>query len=81
METAALAFYADTDGTWSHDTNTIGFHNSLRDGPGGVAYLDKNAVYNYHFDTNGKVVVPDGTAWPDDASITWDVATHQWMKQ
>jgi len=78
VETAAIAFYANTNGNWPHDTNTIGSHNSLCDGPGGVAYIDKDAVYNYHFDADGKVVVPDNTALPGDAGVKWDVASHKW---
>jgi hypothetical protein len=81
VEVAALAFYADTDGTWPYDTNTIGFHTSLRDGPGGVAYITEDAVYDYHFDAHGKVVVPDATAWPKDARVKWDVASHEWTEE
>ena len=79
VETAALAYYADTNGSWPTDTN--GAANSLRNGPGGAIYLSADAVYNYAFGVNGKVSVADDTAWPNDANVKWDVLTHQWMKQ
>ena len=86
VETAALAFYADAE-TWPTDTNTTGSNNSLRDGPGTEVYLSKDAVYNYKFDADGKVggtasdAPADDTAWPNDATIKWDTASHKWMKQ
>ncbi|MBE9512924.1 MAG: prepilin-type N-terminal cleavage/methylation domain-containing protein [Chloroflexi bacterium] len=79
VETAALAFYADAS-AWPADTNTAGT-TSLRHGPGGEQYLSKDAVHNYTFDTDGKVVVVDNTVWPNDAKVFWDVATHTWKKQ
>ena len=81
VETAALAFYADTNGDWPTSTNTTGANDSLRDGPGTAVYLSADAVYNYAFDGNGKVSVTDDTAWPDDANVKWDVDSHTWMKQ
>ena len=79
VETAALAYYADNDGTWPTDTN--GAANSLRNPPSGTAYIDGDAVYNYAFNTvSGKVVVVDATAWPNDANVTWDAANHEWNK-
>ena len=82
VETAALAFYADTNpNAWPTTTNTTGSNNSLRDGPGTAVYISADAVYNYGFDANGKVNPADNTAWPNDAGVLWDTASHTWMKQ
>lgn len=83
VETAALAFYADSNGEWPADTNTTGADNSLRDGPGTEVYLSANAIFNYTFaaDGDGKVVVPEDEPWPNDDSVLWDVASHMWIKQ
>lgn len=81
VETAALAFYADTNGDWPTTTNTIGANNSLMDGPGTEVYLSKAAVYDYGFDTDGKVSVIEDTEWPNDSSIKWDITSHSWIKQ
>lgn len=72
VETAALAYYADNDGTWPADGNTLATDN----------YLDAAPVYNYTFDDYGKVVVPgEGvTAWPNDANVTWSTDDHEWQK-
>ena len=81
VETAAMAFYADAS-AWPTTTNTTGANDSLRDGPGTEVYLNKDAEYNYSFDTDGKVDVADNTAWPGDLTkVFWDVASHTWMKQ
>ena len=82
VETAALAFYADAS-AWPVDTNTVGANTSLVDGPGTEQYLSKAAIVNYAFGaaSDGKVVVADNTAWPGDAKVLWDVASHTWMKQ
>ena len=79
VETAAMAFYADAS-AWPTDTNTTA-DASLRDGPGTEVYLNKDAVYDYGFDTDGKVSVAEDTAWPGDAKVLWDVASHTWKKQ
>ena len=81
VETAALAFYADAS-AWPVDTNTVGANTSLRDGPGTEYYLSADAVYNYAFGatSDGKVVVTDATAWPNDESVEWDAPTHKWIK-
>jgi len=80
VETAALAYYADVEG-WPNDTNTTGSNNSLMDGPGTEVYLSKAAVYNYLYDSDGKVNVTEGTAWPNDDTVRWSVANHKCMKQ
>ncbi|MBA7704394.1 hypothetical protein ES703_113201 [subsurface metagenome] len=73
VETAALAYYADNDATWPTDTNT--------DLAGGSPpYISANAGYDYGFDTWGKVDVPEGTAYPDETNICWNVVGHKWVK-
>ena len=79
VETAALAYYADVS-DWPTNTN-LAVNASLFDGPGDEVYLSAKAVYDYEFDTDGKVDVTDDTDWPGDASVKWDVATHTWKKQ
>ena len=70
VETAALAYYADNDGDWPADADTL-----TADG-----YLDKAAVDNYTFDDFGKVE-PDGTAgWGTDTSVVWSDEDHEWQK-
>ncbi len=67
VETAALAYYADNDGTWPANTNT-----AL------LPYLSAAAVDDYTFDANGQAV-PDGTlGWGTDTDLVWD--TDQWIK-
>ncbi len=68
VETAALAYYADNDGTWPSDAAALN--------TGG--YLSGAAVDNYTFDANGQVI-PDTTAgWGTDTDLVWD--TDQWVK-
>jgi len=75
VESAAMAFYADNNGTWPTDAN--GAAASLR---APIEYIDKDAVYNYGFNLDGKVVVPDTTPWPNDGNVTWDDTNHKWAK-
>lgn len=80
VETAALAYYADhSSGNstgWPPNTN-------LALGLLDLGYLDKAATVDYHFNSFGKVDAPpaDDQAWPNDSNITWDSASHKWMKQ
>ena len=70
LESAALAYYADNS-AWpaSDDVLEAG------------SYLSANATYDsYTFDSYGRVVVVDTTAWPDDSDVTWSVADHKWSK-
>ena len=78
VETAALAYYADNDGTWPTNTNTS-VNASLMDPPGSTdAYLSAAAVDDYTFDANGQAV-PDSTAgWGTDTDLVW--STDQWIK-
>ena len=78
-ETAALGYYADNDGDWPTSAN--GAADSLLNPPTGLAYIDGEAVYNYAFNqVSGKVSVVDGTVWPNDAGVEWDVDDHEWQK-
>ena len=86
VETAALAYYADNDGTWPTDTN-LAVGASLMDPPKGNAYLDKPAGYNYKFDAFGKVgngQPADGDNYTGDLTIVWNDASpdyaHKWEK-
>ncbi len=71
VETAALGYYADNNGTWPTDANLLSTK----------GYLSNAPVYNYQFTTSGKVSVADGTAWPNDANVAWNNASHQWKKK
>ena len=71
VETAALAYYADHDGDWPADADTLATDN----------YLNAAPVYNYGFDvTFGKVAVTDGTVWPNDSNVVWNDGAHKWEK-
>ena len=70
VETAALAYYADNDGGWPADADTLTTD----------LYLDDNAVDNYTFNTFGKVVPEDATGWGGDTSVVWSGDDHEWQK-
>lgn len=72
VEKAAQAYWADNNGQWPpNDCNT----DLLPD------YLAKEAAhYNYEFDIDGLVVVPDGQVSAVDANVVWDEAEHLWEK-
>ena len=75
VESAALAFYADNDGTWPANTNTD-LYNANPD----LSYLSEQAIFDYGFDDFGRVDVADTTAWPNDSNVTWSEADHEWQK-
>ena len=70
VEAAAAAYYA-INGNWPGNTNT-----DLLNG----GFLSEPAVYNYTFSSSGCVVVADGEVWPDDSSIIWSAAEHEWHR-
>jgi len=78
VESAAMAFYADTGGTWPTDTNTTA-DESLVDGPGTTVYTNKAAQVDYTYDVDGKVVPPPGATW-GSALLVWDAPNHIWEK-
>jgi len=69
VETAALAYYADNDGTWPANTNT-----AL------LPYISAAAVEDYGFDPFGKVVPPTPLNWGTDATVVWNSGDHKWEK-
>jgi hypothetical protein len=68
VELAAAAYYA-AKGSWPSNTNT-----DLVNG----GFLSRPAVYDYAINSVGLVVVPDGTAWPNDAGVIWSAIEHKW---
>ena len=72
VEKAVQAYWADNNGQWPpNDCNT----DLLPD------YLDKEAAhYNYKFDIDGLVVVPDDQVSAVDANVIWNEAEHLWEK-
>jgi len=69
VETAALAYYADNDGTWPTNTNTLL-----------LPYLSAAAVEDYGFDAFGKVTTATPLNWGTDATIVWNATDHKWEK-
>ena len=68
-ESAALAYFADNDGTFPASSDALE--------TGG--YLSGATVYaSYAFDAFGKVTTPTEKAAAD--SITWNEAEHKWEK-
>ena len=70
VETAALAYYADNDGSWPANADLLTTE----------AYLDDNAVDNYTFNAFGKVDPAVPTGWGGDTSVVWVAADHEWAK-
>ena len=72
VETAALAYYADNDGTWPDDAAALVTGD----------YLNKTPKDNYGFDEWGKVDPDDPTGWGGDTSVVWNGAAdkHKWEK-
>ena len=82
VEVAAMAYYADNNGTWPTDTNDLVADSLMAP----IQYLNKEAVYNYGFDLDGKVGGLTGTepatgdAWPNDGNVLWNADDHKWEK-
>lgn len=70
VEAAAAAYYA-ANLSWPSNTNTDLVEGGFVSGP---------AVYDYDFDSFGRVIVADGTAWPNDAIVRWSIVKHQWHR-
>ncbi len=77
VETAALAYYADHDGTWPGTAQALFTDN----------YTSAAPHENYTFDAYGKVVPANGTwggnaGWVEETSVVWDpvVTNHKWKK-
>ncbi len=70
VETAALAYYADNDGTWPLDSDALYTANSTG------SYLSDAAKSTYGFDIFGQVNSATQGTWP--TSITW--GGSEWTK-
>ncbi len=70
VETAALAYYADNDGTWPPTAAALVTGD----------YLDGAPEDNYGFDTYGKVDPAVPTGWGGDIRVVWDDPDHEWQK-
>ena len=68
VETAALAYYADNDGTWPTAATDLT-----------PDYLSADAVYNYGFDGYGKVTVTALDNW-GTSNLVWNSTGHKWEK-
>jgi len=74
VETAALAYYADNDGTWPTN-GTGGTTDDLFPG-----YLDKAPQAEYTFNAFGKVTPAVTTEWSGDTALEWNGTDHEWQK-
>jgi hypothetical protein len=70
VETAAAAYYAEYEG-WPSNTNTDLFNEG---------FLGSQAVYDYNFDSFGRVIVPGDTAWPNDSNVNWSTGGQKWQR-
>jgi prepilin-type N-terminal cleavage/methylation domain-containing protein len=72
VESAVKCYWADHNGQWPpNDCNT----DLLPD------YINQESVhYNYEFNADGLVIVPDGQASAVDPNIEWDDTYHLWKK-
>ena len=70
VETSALAYYADYDGTWPANAAAL------------VAgdYLDGAPDDNYTFNSYGKVVPAAPLGWGGDTRVVWHSGDHEWQK-
>ena len=66
VETAALAYYADSDAWPGSDDDLT---------PG---YLSADPIGTYGFDAYGRVTASG--AWPNDSNVTWNSGDHKWEK-
>ena len=71
VETAALAYYADHNGTWPTDSGDLmgGVNDYLSDAP--------KATYVFGVDSNGQIQSVSSQSWTD---IHWDDTEDQWVK-
>jgi len=78
VESAALAYYADNDGTWP----PTGAQTDLYNTDPADSYLSNTPVYDYTFDGYGKVVVTAGDPWhaTDHTDVVWNASDHKWEK-
>ena len=78
VETAALAFYADHDGTWPDDSDDLYDSAAL---PNSYLSDEPRAVYTFGAASYGKITAADATVaaipW---TGIKWDGTKHKWVK-
>lgn len=80
VESGALAYYADNNGTWPTDCHTTA-NASLMDPPGTAsAYLSADPTAEYNFNAFGKATPTVTASWGGDTSIVWDAGAHKWKK-
>ena len=73
VETAALAYYADNNGTWPEYSHALTIA-----GGGSIDYLSEVPKGIYTFDLNtGKIQSAQLGDW---TGIEWDPDKHQWIK-
>ena len=65
VETAAMAYYAEHNGTWPSDSNDLS------------GYLSGELKASYDFDTYGKISDATDISW---GGITWSDNLSQWTK-
>ena len=75
VESAALAFYADNDGTWPDTSDAL-----YVEGDVSASYLSDEPGFIYGFDAWGKVAVDDGALYKTGEDIGWNDSEHQWEK-
>ena len=73
LETAALAYYADNSEWPPNGEEDLVSGNYTSGAPEYDGYTFPDSSF-------GKVSVSDGTAWPNDSSVTWDDGNHKWSK-
>jgi len=81
VESAALAYYADNDGTWPPN----GAQTDLYSATPADSYLSATPVYDYQFDDYGKVggtsgAPADADEWGTHDDVIWDDTNHKWKK-
>ena len=77
VETAALAYYADNDGTWPTDSDALYNANPA------LSYLDKAPTMTYPFGdaSFGKVQLAAGATWGTHLDVIWNVTDHKFEKK
>jgi len=70
VESAALAYYADHDGKFPANSDTLATD----------LYLNAKATQNYTFTDYGKVIPPTPLDWDGTGAAKWDATNHKWIK-
>jgi len=81
VESAALAYYADNDGTWPTNSDALYNENPAE------SYLSATPVFKYKFDAYGRVggtsLKPaEDEVWSSShTDVIWNDGTHKWEKK